>query len=187
MAGRAKAAREARRTAMFHKFRLTELNLVPLVDTFVSIVFFALTTQTLGELAPMVNGVTLPQASVGRPATHEITIGIASRPAEVTLGGTRVMTVQAAATAASNVPNEPLIIPQLYAALRATADSIRGANDIPQDQSVNTTLAVQADRGMRYDLLARVLQTARRAGFKNVSLQVMKTGGEQTAAQQQAS
>ena len=187
MAGRAKAAREARRIAMFHKFRLTELNLVPLVDTFVSIVFFALTTQTLGELAPMVNGVTLPQSAVGRPATHEITLGVASRPAEVTLGGTRVMTVQAAATAASNVPNEPLLIPQLYSALRTTADSIRAANDVPSDQSVNTTLAIQADKTVRYDLLARVLQTARKAGFKNVSLQVMKTGAEQTAAPQQAS
>lgn len=187
MSSRAKAAREARRTAMFHKFRLTELNLVPLVDTFVSIVFFALTTQTLGELAPLVNGVSLPQSTVGRPATHEITLGIASRPAEVTLGGTRVMTVQQAAQSVSNVPNEPLVIPELYNQLRATADSIRKVNDIPANQSVPTTLAVQGDKGMRYDLLARVLQTARRAGFKNVSLQVMKTGGGQAAAPQQAS
>jgi biopolymer transport protein ExbD len=85
------------------------------------------------------------------------------------------------------VPNEPLIIPELYNQLRVTADSIRKANDIPADQSVTTTLAVQGDKGMRYDLLARVLQTARRAGFKNVSLQVMKTGGDQAAATQQAS
>lgn len=187
MAGRAKAAREARRTAMFHKFRLTELNLVPLVDTFVSIVFFALTTQTLGEMAPMVNGVSLPQSSVGQPATHEITLGIASKPAELTLAGQRVMTVQAAAQSVSNVANEPLIIPELYSALRVTADSIRKANDQPENVSVNTTLAVQGDKGMRYDLLARVLQTARKAGFKNVSLQVLKTGGDAAPAPQQAS
>lgn len=183
MAGRAKAAREARRTAMFHKFRLTELNLVPLVDTFVSIVFFSLTTQTLGEMSPTVNGVSLPSSRVGAPSATEITLGIASRPAEVTLAGHRVMTVQAAAQSTSNVPNEPLIIPTLYTALHITADSVRKANDVPADQSVNATLAIQADKGMRYDLLARVLQTARRAGFRNVSLQVLKTG-DQTAAPQ---
>jgi biopolymer transport protein ExbD len=178
MASRAKAAREARRTAMFHKFRLTELNLVPLVDTFVSIVFFSLTTQTLGDMTPTVNGVSLPQSSVGNLAAHEITLGIASRPAELTLSGHRIMTLEAAAQARSNVPNEPLLIPDLYTALHITADSIRKANDVPADQSVNATLAVQADKSMRYDLLARVLQTARRAGFRNVSLQVLKTGGE---------
>ncbi|MFL5563073.1 MAG: biopolymer transporter ExbD [Gemmatimonadaceae bacterium] len=185
MAGRAKAAREARRTAMFHKFRLTELNLVPLVDTFVSIVFFSLTTQTLGEMAPTVNGVSLPQSRVGAPSATSITLGIASKPAEMTLSGHRIMTVQAAAQSASNVPNEPLIIPTLYTALHITADSIRKANDVPADQSVEPTLAVQADKGMRYDLLARVLQTARKAGFKNVSLQVLKTGTD--AAPQRAS
>ena len=183
MASRAKAAREARRTAMFHKFRLTELNLVPLVDTFVSIVFFSLTTQTLGEMSPTVNGVSLPTSRVGAPSATEITLGIASRPAEVTLAGHRVMTVQAAAQSTSNVPNEPLIIPTLYTALHITADSVRKANDIPADQSVNATLAVQADKGMRYDLLARVLQTARKAGFKNVSLQVLKAGKDAAPAQ----
>jgi biopolymer transport protein ExbD len=168
---------------MFHKFRLTELNLVPLVDTFVSIVFFSLTTQTLGEMSPTVNGVSLPTSRVGAPSATEITLGIASRPAEVTLSGHRVMTVQAAAQSTSNVPNEPLIIPTLYTALHITADSVRQANDIPADQSVDAILAVQADKGMRYDLLARVLQTARRAGFKNVSLQVLKAGREESASQ----
>lgn len=185
MASRAKAAREARRTAMFHKFRLTELNLVPLVDTFVSIVFFSLTTQTFGDMTPSVSGVTLPESSIGAPSAHELTLGIASRPAEMTLAGHRIMTVQAAAQSASNVPNEPLLIPDLYRALRITADSVRKANDIPSDQSVNATLAVQADKTVRYDLLARVLQTARKAGFKNVSLQVLKTGAD--AAPKQAS
>ena len=174
MSSRAKAAREARRAAQFNKFRFIQLNLVPLVDTFVSIVFFALTTQTLGELAPLVSGVNLPTSNTERPATHELTLGIASRPAEITLAGARVLTVQQAAQSISNVPNEPLLIPQLYSVLRQRADSIRQADDIPANQSVNTTLAVQADKAMRYDLLSRVLHTARKAGFKNVSLQVMK-------------
>ena len=50
MGSRGRDMRAARRAAQFAKFRITELNLVPLVDTFVSIVFFALTTATVGEL-----------------------------------------------------------------------------------------------------------------------------------------
>jgi biopolymer transport protein ExbD len=182
MSTRAKAAREARRAAQFNKFRFIQLNLVPLVDTFVSIVFFALTTQTLGELAPLVSGVNLPTSMTDRPAVHELTLGIASRPAEITLAGTRVLTVQQAAQSVSNVPNEPLLIPELYSALRTSADSIRQSDDVPASQSVNTTLAIQADKAMRYDLLSRVLHTARKAGFKNVSLQVMKGDAPATQA-----
>ena len=38
---RAREIRQLRRARTFAKFKVTELNLVPLVDTFVSIVFFA--------------------------------------------------------------------------------------------------------------------------------------------------
>ena len=48
---RARAAREGRRAAQFAKFRMTELNLVPLVDTFVAIVFFSLLTYTGAAMA----------------------------------------------------------------------------------------------------------------------------------------
>ena len=185
---RGKAAREARRAAQFAKFRLTELNLIPLVDTFVSIVFFALTTAAVGELAPIVKGVNLPESGVGNPAYRQLTVGIGP---QISVAGRPIMTVQEAAAARSNNPAQPLLIPELYAALKATADSIRQATSVGADQSVQTRLAVQGDRTMRYDLLSRVLQTARLAGFRNVSLQVGRTGSfedAQTAAPaQQAS
>ena len=79
---RGRDARMARRAAQFSKFRLVELNLIPLVDTFVSIVFFALTTATVGELSPVVPGVRLPAASVGQAALSQLTLGIG---AQVTL------------------------------------------------------------------------------------------------------
>ena len=79
---RGKDARMARRAAQFSKFRLVELNLIPLVDTFVSIVFFALTTATVGELSPVVPGVRLPTAGVGVVALSQLTLGIG---AQVTL------------------------------------------------------------------------------------------------------
>jgi biopolymer transport protein ExbD len=170
---RARDARAQRRAAQFAKFRLAELNLVPLVDTFVSIVFFALTTATVGELAPVVPGVRLPTASVGAVALSQLTLGVG---AQVTLGGHPLMSTLDAARTRSTDPSQPLVIPQLFSALKSSADSMRRVRHVSADSSLDTPLAIQGDSSMRYDLLARVMQTARVAGFKNISLQVNKTG-----------
>ena len=174
---RARAARLARRTAQFNKFRLIQLNLVPLVDTFVSGVFFTLVTATVGELAPVVPGVNLPESGVGQPALQQLTLGIGP---QVTLAGRPVMTTREAAGAKSDNPAQPLVIPVLYAALRAKADSIRSVRSTPANQSVDAPLAIQADRTMRYDLLSRVMQTARLAGFHNLTLQVNRVADAPT-------
>jgi hypothetical protein len=100
---------------------------------------------------------------------QQITLGIGP---QVTLAGRPVMSTFDAAQARSDNPAQPLVIPALYAALRAKADSIRALRRIPNGQSVDAPLAIQADRTMRYDLLSRVMQTARVAGFRNLTLQV---------------
>jgi biopolymer transport protein ExbD len=182
VASRAQLMRETRRAQQFAKFRLVHLNLVPLVDTFVSIVFFALTTATVGELAPIANGVTLPEAGVGAPAHQQLTLAVASSPANIVFNGQPVMSVAQAASAQSNYPGQPLAIPALFATLKATADSIRQADKVAADESVETPLAIQGDRTMRYDMLSRILQTARLAGFKNVTLQVKRAGVSDDAA-----
>ena len=179
---RAREMRAQRRAAQFAKFRITELNLVPLVDTMVSIVFFALTTQTVGELAPVLPGINLPESRVGQAAHQQITLGIG---ADITLGERRVMATVDAARAQSNDPAQPLLIPQLYTALRGVADSVRRANGTRQAGAIQVPLAVQADRTLRYDVLSRMLQTARLAGFRNLSLQVNKI--EAAASQATAS
>ena len=178
---RARENRAARRAAQFAKFRLTELNLIPLVDTFVSIVFFALTTQTVGELAPIVSGVNLPDSRVGAVAHKQLTLGIGR---QITLGEDAIMSTADAARAASNDPRQPLLIPRLYNKLKLTADSLRREKKLGPDQSVDVPLAVQGDKSMRYDLLARVMQTARLAGFRSISLQVNKTQEAEAAATQ---
>lgn len=169
---RARENRAARRAAQFAKFRLTELNLIPLVDTFVSIVFFALTTTTVGELAPRVSGVNLPDARVGAVAHQELTLGIGG---QITLGEDAIMSAAEAAQAQSNDPRQPLLIPRLYNALRQKADSLRRDKQLGPDQSLSVPLAVQGDKKVPYHLLARVMQTARLAGFRAISLQVNKT------------
>ena len=178
---RSREMRSARRAAQFEKFRIVQLNLIPLVDTFVSIVFFALTTQTVGELAPVIRGVNLPDARVGAVAHKQLTLGIGR---QITLGEDAIMETADAAQSVSNDPRQPLVIPRLYNRLRQTADSIRREKKFGPDQSVDVPLAVQGDKSMRYALLARVMQTARLAGFRQISLQVNRTTDEaQEAAQ----
>ena len=80
--------------------------------------FFSLTAATVGDLAPVLNGVTLPQARVGSPAHQELTLGVSSRPAAIVFNGRQLMSVSAAATATSNYPDQPLVVPQLYTALK---------------------------------------------------------------------
>ncbi len=169
---RARAAREARRSAQFAKFRLTELNLVPLVDTFVAIVFFSLATATVGEEMPVMPGVTLPDSRVGETALQELTVGIGN---QITINSVPIMTTREAASARSNNANEPLLIPQLFTALKAQADTLRQAKGLDQNTSVPNPLAIQGDKTMQYAVLARIMQTARLAGFRNVSLQVNRT------------
>ena len=172
---RAKMAREARRRQQFAKFKNIELNLVPLVDTFVSIVFFALTTATVGIMSPVAAGVNLPESGVGNSALQQLTVGIGGN---LTVAGQTVLPTSQAAALRSNDPAQPLLIPPLFAVLKQKADSIRSADNVPQNESLRVPLAVQGDRTMRYDLLSRVLQTARMAGFRNISLQVKHSNPE---------
>ena len=184
---RAKMAREQRRRQQFAKFKNIELNLVPLVDTFVSIVFFALTTATVGLMSPVAAGVTLPESGVGNAALQQLTVGIGGN---MTVAGQTVLPTAQAAALRSNDPSQPLLIPPLYNILKQKADSIRAERNVPATESVPTPLAVQGDKTMRYDLLSRVLQTARLAGFRNISLQVKHSnpeGGAEAAAPAQAS
>ncbi|HTI42270.1 MAG TPA: biopolymer transporter ExbD [Vicinamibacterales bacterium] len=180
MGSRGRDMRAARRAAQFAKFRITELNLVPLVDTLVSIVFFALTTATVGELSPVVPGVRLPEAHIGAAALQQLTLGVGP---QVTLGGRPIMSTLDAARTPSNDASQPLLIPPLYTAMRVAADSIRRANKVGAGLPLDVPLAIQGDKSMRYDLLARMMQTARLAGFRNLSLQVSKQeGGLDSAA-----
>jgi len=169
---RAREERQHRRSRQFAKFGFTQLNLVPLVDTFVSIVFFSLTTTTVGELAPVVPGVSLPLSSVGATALSQLTIGIG---ANVTLANHPLMSTADAAASLSDDPKQPLKIPALYDALKAMADSVRAARRLGPDVGLRIPLAIQGDKTMRYDLLSRFMQTARLAGFRHIALQVERS------------
>ena len=121
--------------------------------------------QALGVLEHGAGG----ELVVGNPALQQITLGVSS---QVTVGGRPVMSTAQAASARSNNPGQPLLIPALFTVLKARADSIRSDAGSAVNQSIEAPLAIQGDKSMRYDLLSRIMQTARLAGFRNISLQV---------------
>jgi biopolymer transport protein ExbD len=169
--GRGAVARAAHRTRLRERFRTTELNLVPLVDTFVSIVFFALTAATVGELTPVARGVTLPTSRVGADALQELTVGVSGSGVTV---GTRLVVAPGAVEAAAAADEARGELPALGVALRAVADSIREARRLPRGAPVPVPLAIHGDRATRYATLARVMHTARLAGFVQLTLQVAR-------------
>lgn len=168
---RARDIRADRRARTFASFKPTQLNLIPLVDTFVSIVFFSLTTASVAELAPVVPGVRLPEATLPSPALAQLTLGIG---AQVSLAGRPLVATVDAARAVSDDPRDPLVIPAVRDALAAFRDSVRAAAPRGVPVGGSLPLAIQADRTIRYDLLSRFLQSARVAGFRNISLQVRR-------------
>lgn len=170
--GRGAVARDAHRARLRERFRTTELNLVPLVDTFVSIVFFALTAATVGELTPVARGVTLPISRVGADALQELTIGVSG--SGVTVGTRLVVEPGAMPIPAEERDGARRELPALGVALRAAADSIRGARGLPGRAPVPVPLAIHGDRATRYATLARVMHTARLAGFVQLTLQVAR-------------
>ena len=133
----------------------------------------AVASGTLGLAATARAGVL--DTALGLPSNLLLGVGVflvVYAAGLVALAGRPVMSTLEAAQARSDNPAQPLLIPPLYAALRAKADSIRALRRIPNGQSIDAPLAIQADRTMRYDLLSRVMQTARLAGFRNLTLQV---------------
>ena len=79
---------------------------------------------------------------------------------------------------------QPLVIPELGAALRQVADSIRQLRNLDASAPVPDLLAIHGDRSMRYDLLSRVMQTARVVGFNRITLQVRRAASQGAATPQ---
>ena len=170
---RARAADRLRHAAHPSNARLIHLNLVPLVGTFASLAFFALATAKDARLAtredPVDRSVGQPAEGVGRTSRSQLTVGIGR---EITVDGRPLMATMDAVGARFTDPSQPQLIPILYVTLRRTADSIRTANRLVAESPVVAPLAIRADPTTRYDLLARVMHTARLAGFRSLTLQV---------------
>jgi len=150
-----RAARRERNQTM------VDMNLVSLIDVFTILIFFLLSNPTGVELLPSPKAVTLPE-SVSQKAPRETVVVVVSG-SEILVDGRKVATVADALGAQGD-----LIEP-----LKAELDLQAGRQVIRKDNEAQSkAVTLMGDKEIPYQLLRKVMFTAARAGFSDVSFAV---------------
>ena len=137
-----------------------DMNLVALIDIFTILIFF-LMSSTGVELLATSRAVKLPE-STAEKAPHE-TVVVTVTGTEIVVDGRRVASVADALAS-----DDDLIAPlKAELDLQATRTLLRKENE-PQNQSVT----IMGDKAIPYTLLRKVMYTAARANFSDVSFAV---------------
>jgi biopolymer transport protein TolR len=155
-----KYSRRTKRMKMHHarsKDRTASLNMISLMDIFTILVFFLLVNATSSEVLPTPRNITLPSASSEQLPRKNLVIVINN--SEITLQGARVAWVDKV------LNEERQTIESLFLALKAKAGKVE---DITDTQGVT----IMADKTVPYDLVKKVMLTARGANFTNISFAV---------------
>lgn len=142
------------------KRKVVKLNLVSLMDVFTILVFFLL-VNTSDVQQPSGNQLKLPKAKIAQPIANSLVI--AANAAAITVQGRKVADVPEA------LASDEIVIAGLFAELQYQFDRGR-LDDIALEERSAT---VMADRHIPFVLLHRIMATASRAGYGQVSLAVV--------------
>ena len=150
-----RAERRARNQTM------VDMNLVSLIDVFTILIFFLLSNAGGVELLPSPKAVQLPE-SVSEKAPRE-TIVVVVSGSEILVDGRKVASVADALGAPGD-----LIEP-----LKAELDLQAGRQVIRKENEAQAkAVTLMGDKDIPYQLLRKVMFTAARAGFSDVSFAV---------------
>ena len=155
-----KYSRRTQRMKKHHarsKDRIASLNMVSLMDIFTILVFFLLVNATSAEVLPTPKNITLPSASSEQLPRKNLVITI--NDSDILLHGTPVARVDEV------MASERKTIETLFLALQAKAETV---TDLTDTQGVT----IMADKTVPYDLVKKVMLTARGANFSNISFAV---------------
>lgn len=147
-----RAARRARQAPM------VDLPLVSLIDVFTILIFFLLANSTELEVLPTHRAVRLPEAAVQQPPRESVVVVVSG--SEILVQGRKVADVAAVAAAADDVV--PSLLAELQRLPREGASATAGA------------VTILGDREIPYRLLRKVMATAARAEFAEVSFAVRR-------------
>jgi biopolymer transport protein TolR len=152
-----RAARKARNQSDL------DLNLVSLIDIFTILIFFLLSSATGVEILPSSKAVTLPQ-SVSDKSPRETVVVVVSR-ADIVVDGRRV----------ASVPEVMASRDDLIAPLKQELDFQSGRKVIrAENQAQTKAVTIMGDKDIPYQLLRKVMYTAARANFSDVSFAVTR-------------
>ncbi len=152
-----RAARQARNQSQL------DLNLVSLIDIFTILIFFLLSSAAGVEVLPSSKAVKLPQ-SVSDKSPRETVVVVVSR-ADIVVDGRRV----------ASVPEVLASRDDLIAPLKEELDFQAGRTVIRAENEAQTkAVTIMGDKDIPYQLLRKVMYTAARANFSDVSFAVTR-------------
>jgi biopolymer transport protein ExbD len=150
-----RAARQARNQSQL------DLNLVSLIDIFTILIFFLLSSAAGVEILPSSKAVKLPQ-SVSEKSPRETVVVVVSGT-DIVVDGRRV----------ASVPEVMASRDDLIAPLKDELDFQSGRKVIRAENAAQTkAVTIMGDKDIPYQLLRKVMYTAARANFSDVSFAV---------------
>jgi biopolymer transport protein TolR len=137
-----------------------DMNLVSLIDVFTILIFFLLSNSGV-ETLPASGAVHLPESTAKKDPKETLVVVVSAN--EITVEGRRVSDVASLA----NAPDD--LIPGLKAELDLVAARpvARAAH-----AATSKSVTIMGDKDIPYQLLRKVMYTAARADFTNVSFAV---------------
>ena len=143
-----------------------DMNLVSLIDVFTILIFFLLANAGGVELLPSPKAVRLPSSTEDKAPRETLVVVVSGT--EILVDGRKVATVAEAMQAGDD----------LIAPLKAELDVHAGRQLIRREnETQGRTVTIMGDKDIPYQLLRKVMFTAARANFADVSFAVRQKGG----------
>ena len=140
-----------------------DMNLVSLIDIFTILIFFLMSSAAGVEILTPGKAVSLPQSSAEKTPRETVVITV-SGP-DILVEGRRVATVNDALAAEGD----------LIAGLKEELDiQAQRATLRPENKVQGKTITIMGDKDIPYSLLRKVMVTAARADFSDVSFAVTR-------------
>ena len=141
-----------------------DMNLVALIDIFTILIFFLLSSATGVEILASPKAVKLPQ-STAETAPRETIVVVVSAD-EILVDGRRVAGVSEVMGTEGD----------LIAPLKAELDVLRSSRKVirEENEALSKAVTIMGDKHIPYSLLRKVMYTAARADFTDVSFAVIK-------------
>ena len=141
-----------------------DMNLVALIDIFTILIFFLLSSATGVEILPSPKAVKLPQ-STAETAPRE-TIVVVVNADEIVVDGRSIASVKDVMAGQDD----------LIAPLKAELDLLRTNRKVirEENEALSKAVTIMGDKDIPYRLLRKVMYTAARADFTDVSFAVIQ-------------
>jgi biopolymer transport protein ExbD len=143
-----------------------DMNLVSLIDVFTILIFFLLSNATGVELLPSPKAVQLPQSTAEKQPKQNVVLVVSGT--EIIVEGRKI----------ANVADVMGLKGDLIAPLKDELDIQAGREMIREaNKDKGKALTIMGDKDIPYQLLRKIMYTAARASFTDMSFAVRQRNG----------